>query len=402
MAIIDLVQRSEEWFAWRKTGITASMIPVILGKSPYQTPYQLWAELVGLKEPDDLSNNFHVQRGVAQEPEARNAVETEYGKPYMPVCVQADHNPLFLASLDGLYRFGQESEVLEIKCPHEKIYNEILQYKGQAPTFQMYLAQVQWQLNCANAKQGRLYFYLRGKRPISVGIPRDDAFIEQAEEAALVFWNLVQTKTPPPRIEGRDKVVYDNPLPDNVWVAKANEYKEKKAYHLELAAKADAVKDDLKELESFFTKEIPDDAKTFEKEGIRATKVEREGSVNTQALISVLEQELNVVITQEIINKAKGKGSSYFKVSVDENADKVKVEQSTLEAVTKPTSIDETTETIVAPKMVSLPTDLDPQPLVSAQTVEDSQTTQQEPTEYLQPLMPQNNFFEKSKSNMHF
>ncbi|WP_299143842.1 hypothetical protein [uncultured Vibrio sp.] len=33
MAIIDLVQRSPEWFAWRKTGITASMIPVILDKS---------------------------------------------------------------------------------------------------------------------------------------------------------------------------------------------------------------------------------------------------------------------------------------------------------------------------------------------------------------------------------
>jgi predicted phage-related endonuclease len=41
MAIIDLVQRTTEWFAWRKEGITASMIPVIMGLSPYQTPYGL-------------------------------------------------------------------------------------------------------------------------------------------------------------------------------------------------------------------------------------------------------------------------------------------------------------------------------------------------------------------------
>ena len=224
MAIVDLVQRSDAWLAWRKTGITASMIPVIMERSPYQTPYQLWAELVGLKEPDDLSNNYHVQRGVEQEPEARDTVENEYGKPYMPVCVEADHNTLFKASLDGLYSLGNDKEVLEIKCPCEKIYNEILAQKGQAPTFQMYAAQVQWQLNCASASQGRLYFYLRGKRPISTAIRRNDAFIAKAEEKALWFWNCVQTKTPPPMMEGRDTVVYDLPQPDNTWQARVAQY----------------------------------------------------------------------------------------------------------------------------------------------------------------------------------
>nr|WP_305831162.1 YqaJ viral recombinase family protein [Photobacterium leiognathi] len=73
MAIVDLVQRTEAWFDWRKEGITASMIPVIMGLSAYQTPYQLWAEFVGLKEPDDLSGNYHVQRGVEQEPESKGS-----------------------------------------------------------------------------------------------------------------------------------------------------------------------------------------------------------------------------------------------------------------------------------------------------------------------------------------
>ncbi|MEZ9922286.1 YqaJ viral recombinase family protein, partial [Vibrio breoganii] len=45
MAIVDYVQRSDAWFEWRKQGITASMIPVIMGLSAYQTPYELWAEL---------------------------------------------------------------------------------------------------------------------------------------------------------------------------------------------------------------------------------------------------------------------------------------------------------------------------------------------------------------------
>lgn len=381
MAIVDLVQRSPEWFEWRKTGITASMIPVIMGLSPYQTPYQLWAELVGLKKPDDLSKNFHVQRGVEQEPEARNAVEQQYCKPYMPVCVQADHNPLFLASLDGLSQLDdQETEVLEIKCPHEKIYNEIIKMQGNAQTFKMYQAQVQWQLNCAGAQKGRLYFYLRGRKPISVGIPRDQTFIEVAEQAALAFWKLVQDKVPPVRIQDRDSIVYDNSQPDSVWKAKAAEYKEKKTYLDKVKAQADAIKKDLKSLESDFTKEVPSDAKTFEKEGIRATKVEREGSVNTASLIGIIEKEMNVQIPQELIDKARGKGSSYFKITVDENAEKIKVEQQPLEPVTNQENVEET----------------------SVQQMSKYESTQQEPTEFIQPMIPRNNYFEKSTQNMHF
>ncbi|MEZ9863849.1 hypothetical protein BCT94_05600 [Vibrio breoganii] len=318
MATVDLVQRSEAWFEWRKQGITASMIPVIMGLSAYQTPYELWAELVGLKEPADLSNSFHVQRGVEQEPEARDAVEQEYGRPYMPVCVEADHNTLFKASLDGLYQSGSEKEVLEIKCPCEKIYNEILELKGQAPTFLMYASQVQWQLNCTGAPQGRLYFYLRGKRPISTTIRRNDSFIKQAEEAALTFWNLVQTKTPPPLIDGRDKVVYDLDELDNSWEQKVKVYKQQSKVLSELELKVKEAKAEIKQLEQYFTSQIPEDVQTFDKDGIRATRVDRKGSVDYKKLIAEIEDQLNVVIPPEMINTHTKKGTTYFRVSAVE------------------------------------------------------------------------------------
>ncbi|BEI26589.1 YqaJ viral recombinase family protein [Vibrio fluvialis] len=405
MPIVDLVQRSEKWFAWRKTGITASMIPVIMGLSPYQTPYELWAELVGYKQPDDLSKNFHVQRGVEQEPEARSAVEDQYGIVYMPVCVEADHNPLFKASLDGLQAIAKGiREVLEIKCPCEKIYNELVELQSKAPTFKMYAAQVQWQLNCAGSPQGRLFFYLRGKRSIAVNIKRDDAFIQKAEQKALWFWNLVQTKTPPPMMEGRDTVVYDTPLSqvDPTWLSRVEQLKEKKAYLGEIERKMNAVKADVKQLESYFTEQIPSDVKTFDKGGIRATRVERNGSVDYQAVLNELAKDLNVAIPPELLAKHTKKGSSYYLVNVTDEPETITpTVQTSDNANVQP---EHSTEPVQA-ESLNVMTVKSPSALMPEET---QPKTEPEPTETAKvipmiatPTSP-SNFFEKSVRNMHF
>ena len=61
MKTVDLNQRSPEWLQWRSQGITASDIPIILGLSPYKTPWQLWAEKVGRINAPDISNNPNVK-----------------------------------------------------------------------------------------------------------------------------------------------------------------------------------------------------------------------------------------------------------------------------------------------------------------------------------------------------
>lgn len=400
MPIVDIIQRSDKWFAWRKLGITASMIPVILGLSPYQTPYQLWAELVGLKQPDDLSNNYHVQRGVAQEPEARDAVENEYGKPYMPVCVEADHDSLFKASLDGLYKLGTEKEVLEIKCPCEKIYLEILALKGGAPTFQMYAAQVQWQLNCASATTGRLYFYLRGKQPISTLIRRNDAFIKKAEKAARHFWHLVQTKQAPEMIDGRDKVVYDTPIAnsDSDWAAKVDQYKKKSARYEDLKRQCDAVHADLKNLESYFTAQIPDDVQTFTKDGIRATRVDRDGTVDHKKFHDAIERELNVEIPNSLVEACRSASSSYFRVTVKDEANKADVP---IEQYVPTPTVDTQTEcgATMTTAVVSVT-----QPVPESKPAEVVPTTEQqkEPQLEMARPLPADSYFESSNRQMYF
>ncbi|ELA9367520.1 YqaJ viral recombinase family protein [Vibrio parahaemolyticus] len=404
MPIIDIVQRSEKWFEWRKQGITASMIPVIMGLSPYQTPYELWAELVGYKQPDDLSDNYHVQRGVEQEPEARNVVENQYGIIYMPVCVEADQNPRFKASLDGLQAIAKGiREVLEIKCPCEKIYNELVALQAKAPTFKMYAAQVQWQLNCAGSPQGRLFFYLRGKRPIAVTIKRDDAFIKQAEERALWFWDLVQTKTPPPMMKGRDNVVYDTPLSqvDPTWLSRVEQLKEKRGYLEQLQTQLSAVKADVKQLESYFTEQIPSEVKTFDKDGVRATRVDREGSVNYKAILEDFAKEVNLVVPDEMFKKHTKEGTSYFLVTVTEDDGKPKI-LSESEVQIEQSQTVQTSDSSVPTEAMTLK---DPQELMSAklqpQVEVNPLESQQEPDLIAMPAPPQS-FFEKSVQNCYF
>ena len=71
MKVVNLSQRSPEWLAWRSQGVTASEAAAIVGRSPYKTLWRLWAEKTGLCEPDDLSANPFVQRGLQCEDQVR-------------------------------------------------------------------------------------------------------------------------------------------------------------------------------------------------------------------------------------------------------------------------------------------------------------------------------------------
>ena len=47
MNIVELDQRSDNWHRWRTNGVGASDICVLMGSSPYKSPYQLWEEKRG-------------------------------------------------------------------------------------------------------------------------------------------------------------------------------------------------------------------------------------------------------------------------------------------------------------------------------------------------------------------
>ncbi len=107
--IVKLVQGSAEWHEHRRQHRNASETPVVLGVSPWQTPYQLWQHKLGLRTPEVTPAML---RGTQLEPAARAAYEARTGLVMQPlVLVDGEYS----ASLDGLTLGGER--VLEIKCP---------------------------------------------------------------------------------------------------------------------------------------------------------------------------------------------------------------------------------------------------------------------------------------------
>ena len=72
-----LQQNTNEWLEFRRNKIGSSDAPIIMGKSPWKTPHQLWEEKMGIK--DSFFESQAMRRGKDLEPEARTAFEEQTG-----------------------------------------------------------------------------------------------------------------------------------------------------------------------------------------------------------------------------------------------------------------------------------------------------------------------------------
>jgi putative phage-type endonuclease len=107
--IVKLVQGSAEWHEHRRTYRNASETPIVLGQSPWTTPYQLWQHKLGLTEPEVTPAML---RGTQLEPAARAIYEASTGLVMQPLVVIDGE---YSASLDGSTLAGDR--IVEIKCP---------------------------------------------------------------------------------------------------------------------------------------------------------------------------------------------------------------------------------------------------------------------------------------------
>lgn len=187
MKYVNLEQRSDEWLAWRRNGITATEAAVILGLSRYKTKRELWAEKTGRAEPRDLSNNPVVRYGVEHEPIARALFENERNVCVLPACGEMDEEPVFRASFDG---FTPDGEPVEIKCPTDTTLKSVLTEGREGVVFRHYYVQVQHQIMVAGAKRGFLVFFDHGKIH-TFEIIRDEELIARIREEGLKFHRAV-------------------------------------------------------------------------------------------------------------------------------------------------------------------------------------------------------------------
>ena len=105
-------QGTEEWLEMRRSKITASDVATILGENPYQTPYQLWREKMGLETREV---NKAMQFGIDNENAARERYIDFTKKNVAPMVVTHPFHDWLMASLDGVtFRADHACEIKSI------------------------------------------------------------------------------------------------------------------------------------------------------------------------------------------------------------------------------------------------------------------------------------------------
>lgn len=186
--VIDLQQGSREWLELRKKSITATDIATIMGVNPYKTPYQLWQEKLGIKEPD--TENDAMRRGKSLEPIALESFCRLKGKYYEPAVVVGRFCPWAMASLDGICDAGLS--IVEIKCMGKSNHDEAV--SGVVKPLYMY--QMQWQMFVTELSECD-YFVFSEESHNVISVKRDQDLINQMIPAAEKFLKCLDTFTPP-------------------------------------------------------------------------------------------------------------------------------------------------------------------------------------------------------------
>lgn len=273
MRIIEgLEQGSAEWLALRKKSIGASEAPIIMGESPWTTPYQLWCRKLGL-EPEQ-SDNSAMAEGRRKEPLVREMLRRGYPDPIMPIVAQHDTCDWLIASLDGI---DSDGRIYEIKCPgiadHEKAD------KGYVP--EKYRAQLQHQM-LVTGKSCVIYAsYNETFDPplVSFKVDRDDEYIGKLATALQDFYRCMETLVAPP-------------LTDRDFVEKSDlAWQEAVTLYREACRQADY----FSELKETARKELLELSSGLNTKGcgLKLSKVVRKGTVDYSAIPELKEINLD-------------------------------------------------------------------------------------------------------------
>ncbi|MCF7996208.1 MAG: YqaJ viral recombinase family protein [Chromatiaceae bacterium] len=309
MKIIDIAQRTPAWQQWRGQGITASEAAIILDHSPYKTRWRLWAERTGLARAADLSRNPQVQRGNQLEDAARQWFEHAYDTLLMPLCAEANEEPILRASFDGINDAG---EPVELKVPSAKTYRAVCAQGREAEAYRLYLPQVQHQLYVAGAEKGYLVFHQDAQTNTVFEIARDAELIETLVEQALAFWELIQQRQEPAKDPVRDLYL---PPPEQAedWNALAGRYRDAWREAQVHEAEVKRCKTELDQLQTDLVA-MMGEALIAESAGLRITRFCANGSVDYPALVKALLPPL----PSETLEQYRRKSSERVRVTVQE------------------------------------------------------------------------------------
>lgn len=184
------------WLDVRRKGVGGSDVAAIMGLSKYRSPYEVWAEKLGLVSSPDLSDNSAVQWGNILEPVIADHYKSLHKSTVVKPgsCVMRSlKRPWAQASLDyEIYVPGLGNGVLEIKTAGSRSSAE---WDEGVPVY--YLTQVMHYMSVTGWKFADVAVLIGGQDYREYRIMRDKDDIDSVEQAVDGFWHLVETREEP-------------------------------------------------------------------------------------------------------------------------------------------------------------------------------------------------------------
>lgn len=198
------MQSREEWLKYRKGGIGSSDAPVIMGVSPWSTPFKLYLDKIEPEVKEDDSNSFIKQKGNDIEPRIRAYYELQCGESFSPELLEMSGATHLRASLDGLNK--KKTHGIEIKLLGKEDFENLK--KGIIP--EKYKPQVHHQIMVGDLERVTIigYLYEKGENSFDPScvhthdVLPDLNYQIELLEAENKFWIGVCTRRPPEFCDG--------------------------------------------------------------------------------------------------------------------------------------------------------------------------------------------------------
>lgn len=253
----------EEWLAVRKQGIGSSDAAAACGIHPYLSMLELWMIKTGRMESsidESIEGYSPLYWGNTLEPMVAKYYQEHTGNKVRRINAILQHpdpdNHFMLANLDYAITGSDEVQILECKTAGE---HGAKLWKHGVPLY--VTCQVQHQLAVTGKTAAHICVLLCGHEAKIYKVERDERLIESIMEHERLFWQYVQTDTPPtpdhsesaaralkqlyPKPEPNSKIDFKNDAGANKLFEQLLNYRD---YMQELEQRHDQVKHQLQTL----------------------------------------------------------------------------------------------------------------------------------------------------------
>lgn len=189
---------TERQLASRARYVGASEVPAICGVSPFKSSWDIWAEKVGLAQPQPP--NEAMRLGSILEPALLDWAHREIAplKRNVQRVVRLSGRCRLRATLDAVFRVNDHIEPLEVKVG--TAYSPRSREWGEPGTDEVPLdvkLQVQAQLMACQADAGHVLALLPGPRLAHYSVRADRTLQEEIKDRVIDFWYYVKRRIPP-------------------------------------------------------------------------------------------------------------------------------------------------------------------------------------------------------------